>query len=91
MTMVMGMDGTDSRSHQRTSTGVRKDYGWPQVARPVALGELEISVTPRRRLDPQTLEAFTAAGVHRLVINTVGSATPEVVEERLRAAIALIV
>jgi hypothetical protein len=38
-----------------------------QVERPAALGELEITVTPRGRLTPETVTAFEALGVHRLV------------------------
>ena len=56
-----------------------------EVERPKDLGELEISVTPRRALDVQSLDAFDAAGVHRLVLNTIGASTPEAVEQRLRA------
>ncbi len=57
------------------------------VDRPSHLGRLEISVTPRRRLDAAALGAFAAAGVDRLVINTVVDATEEAVESRLRAAV----
>jgi probable F420-dependent oxidoreductase len=57
-----------------------------QVERPAELGELELSVTPRRRLDLESLEAFTAAGIDRLVLNTAGDTTPADVERRLRAA-----
>ena len=39
-----------------------------QVARPVELGELEITVTPRGRLTAETATAFAALGVHRLVV-----------------------
>jgi len=60
------------------------------VGRPAELGELEISVTPRRRLDAEALEAFDATGVHRLVLNTAGASTAEAVEERLRAAVDLV-
>src|SRR5207245_1476957 len=52
-----------------------------EVPRPAELGELEISVTPRRRLDTQALDAFAAAGVHRLVPNVIGAPTPDAVEE----------
>jgi len=38
------------------------------VERPAALGELEISVTPRGRLTPERIAAFADAGVHRLVV-----------------------
>lgn len=39
-----------------------------QHARPNELGQLEISVTPVGPLDQRTVEAFAAAGVHRLVV-----------------------
>ena len=39
-----------------------------RVERPVELGELEISVTPRGRLTPELAAAFQEAGVHRLVL-----------------------
>jgi len=57
-----------------------------QVDRPAELGELELSVTPRRRLDQGSLDAFAAAGIHRLVLNTAGDASPDAVVQRLRAA-----
>jgi probable F420-dependent oxidoreductase len=38
------------------------------VERPVGLGDLEISVTPRGRLTPEHVDAFAAAGVDRLVV-----------------------
>jgi probable F420-dependent oxidoreductase len=60
------------------------------VERPAELGPLEISVTPRSRLDEATVEAFTTGGVDRLVINTAGARTPDDVAERLQAAIALL-
>jgi len=61
-----------------------------QVERPAALGELELSITPRRRLDAEALEAFVEAGVDRLVVNTAGDPTPDAVEQRLRATAALV-
>ena len=61
-----------------------------EVERPQELGELELSVTPRRRLDPDTLEAFAAAGVDRLVLGTASDRSPADVEQRLRAAAALV-
>ena len=61
-----------------------------EVERPAALGDLEVSVTPRRRLDAEALDAFDAAGVHRLVLNTAGDKTPTDVEARLRAAADLV-
>ena len=39
-----------------------------RVERPVELGELEISVTPRGRLTPERAAAYQEAGVHRLVL-----------------------
>lgn len=61
-----------------------------EVDRPGELGELEISVTPQRRLDAATVDAFRAAGVDRLVLNMVGLPTPEAVAERMQAATDLI-
>lgn len=61
-----------------------------QVERPADLGELELSVTPRRHLDRESLDAFVAAGVDRLVLNTAGDASPDAVEQRLRAAASLV-
>jgi probable F420-dependent oxidoreductase len=60
------------------------------TTRPSELGPLEISVTPRSRLDAESLDAFAAAGVHRLVLNTAGARTTEAVEERLRAGAELV-
>ncbi len=61
-----------------------------EVDRPAELGELEISVTPRRPLDMAAVEAFTDAGVHRLVPNVVGLPTADAVEAQMRAAAALV-
>ena len=47
-----------------------------QVERPPELGSLEISVTPRGRLTPERVAAFSEAGVDRLVV--LGSATDDV-------------
>jgi probable F420-dependent oxidoreductase len=60
------------------------------VERPAELGELEISVTPRHRIDAPSVEAFAAAGVERLVINSVGARTPGAVDDWLGAAAALV-
>jgi alkanesulfonate monooxygenase SsuD/methylene tetrahydromethanopterin reductase-like flavin-dependent oxidoreductase (luciferase family) len=57
-----------------------------EVDRPAGSGPLEISVTPRRRLTAEALEAFTAAGVDRLVVNVSADPTLDAVEQRLRAA-----
>ena len=61
-----------------------------EVERPPELGELEISVTPRRRLDAESVAGFAAAGVHRVVTNVIGAKTPADVEARLRAAAELV-
>jgi probable F420-dependent oxidoreductase len=61
-----------------------------EVERPAELGDLEISVTPRGRLDGPVVEAFGAAGVDRLVVNLAGASSPDAVEERLRAAADLV-
>ena len=60
------------------------------VERPAELGPLEITITPRGRLDAAALDAFTEAGVDRLVLNTAGAADPDAVAERLQAAAALV-
>jgi len=60
------------------------------VERPAELGSLEITVTPRGRLDAAAVEAFVAAGVDRLVMNTAGTTEPGVVAERMQAAAALV-
>ena len=39
-----------------------------KVERPAALGELELTVTPRGRLTAETAAAFAELGVHRIVI-----------------------
>jgi probable F420-dependent oxidoreductase len=39
-----------------------------QVARPAQLGSLELSVTPRGRVDRAVAERFAALGVHRLIL-----------------------
>jgi probable F420-dependent oxidoreductase len=60
------------------------------TTRPESLGPLETSITPRGRLDADSLDAFTKAGVDRLVINTVGARTPDAVDERMAAAAELV-
>jgi probable F420-dependent oxidoreductase len=68
--------------------GLRRAAG--RVDRPAALGQLEITVTPRRRLDAAAVEAFAAAGVDR-VVPTLGAApNADDAEQRLRAAAALV-
>jgi probable F420-dependent oxidoreductase len=67
--------------------GLRRATG--EVDRPAELGELEITVTPRRWPDRETVDGFAAAGVHRLVPNVIGVPTLDAVAERLRAAAAL--
>jgi probable F420-dependent oxidoreductase len=64
--------------------GLRRAAG--EADRPAELGELEISITPRHRLDAAAVDAFADAGVHRLVPNLIGSRTPEAAEERMRVA-----
>ncbi len=39
-----------------------------EVDRPAALGDLEITITPRGRLTPETAAAFAELGVDRLVV-----------------------
>ena len=61
-----------------------------QVDRPAALGELEISVTPRGHLTPERVAAFAGAGVDRLVVLADPSVTPAETVERAAAAVAQI-
>ncbi|MET0903534.1 MAG: LLM class F420-dependent oxidoreductase [Acidimicrobiales bacterium] len=61
-----------------------------QVERPAALGDLEVTVTPRRRLDAEALDAFAGLGVRRLVINTASDKSPADVEQRMQAAADLV-
>ena len=61
-----------------------------QVDRPAALGELEISVTPRGHLTPERVAAFAGAGVDRLVVLAAPSVTPAETVERAAAAVAQI-
>lgn len=60
------------------------------VERPAGLGRLEVSVTPRRRLDAAALDAFATTGVDRLVLNTAGDRTPDAVADRMQAAADLV-
>lgn len=48
--------------------------------RPQALGELEISVTPRVALDADTVAAFEEMGVHRIVSLTPGRSEQELLD-----------
>jgi probable F420-dependent oxidoreductase len=59
-----------------------------RVQRPAALGELEISVTPRGHLTPERAAAFADAGVDRLVVLAPPSLAPAETVERAAAAIA---
>lgn len=61
-----------------------------EVERPAGLGELEISVTPVRRLDAPTLDAFRTAGVHRLVPNLLAASTPDEAAQRLEMTASLV-
>ncbi len=59
-----------------------------RVERPVDLGELEMTVTPRGRLTPETATAFAELGVHRLV--PFARLTPEGVRETIEASLAAV-
>ncbi len=61
-----------------------------EMERPANLGELEISVTPRHRLDAAAIDGFAAAGVARLIVNIAGAATAEAAEERMHHAVTLV-
>ena len=47
-----------------------------EVERPASLGPLEITITPRGRLDREAVERFADAGVHRLVPMPRGTMAP---------------
>ncbi len=49
--------------------------------RPAELGELEISVTPRMRIDRETAEQFAALGVHRLILLPPRTGGAEAIEQ----------
>ncbi len=59
-----------------------------QVERPAALGELEISVTPRGRLTPGLAAEFARAGVHRLVV--LAPTTPDGPAATIETAVAAV-
>ena len=59
-----------------------------RVERPAALGPLEITVTPRGRLTPESVAAFADLGVHRLV--PVPPPTPEGAAATIEAAAAAV-
>jgi len=46
-----------------------------EVERPDHLGELEVSVTPARRLNQEDFDAYAEAGVHRIIVQAGRSAT----------------
>jgi probable F420-dependent oxidoreductase len=56
----------DPERTARAIAGLR--YAAAQYERPAALGELEISVTPRGPLDAETAPRFAELGVHRLIV-----------------------
>jgi len=60
-----------------------------KVDRPAALGELEITVTPRGRLTPERAAAFAELGVDRLVAYPVG-ANPDEVLAAVDASVAAV-
>ena len=39
-----------------------------RVERPAHLGDLEVSITPARRLTQEDLDAYAEAGVHRIIV-----------------------
>ncbi|MGH9031114.1 MAG: LLM class F420-dependent oxidoreductase [Acidimicrobiia bacterium] len=59
-----------------------------RVERPAALGEVEISVTPRGRMTPERAAAFAELGVHRLVPLALG--TPDGLATTIEAAVAAV-
>jgi probable F420-dependent oxidoreductase len=59
-----------------------------RVERPAALGDLEITITPRGRLTPETAAEFAALGVDRLVV--LPSPRDETVTETIETAVAAV-
>jgi alkanesulfonate monooxygenase SsuD/methylene tetrahydromethanopterin reductase-like flavin-dependent oxidoreductase (luciferase family) len=57
-----------------------------RVDRPDALGDLEVSVTPRGRITAERAAAFAELGVHRLVI--LAPPTPDGPSKAIQAAVA---
>lgn len=57
------------------------------VERPPELGELEISVTPRAPMTPETVTAFAAVGVHRLVPMPRPGAAPADIDTLIAASV----
>jgi probable F420-dependent oxidoreductase len=70
----------------RALAGLRAAAG--RVQRPVELGDLEISVTPRGRITPERAAAFAEIGVHRLVPRS--PPTPDGPAQTIEAAVAAI-
>ncbi|GAC1595919.1 MAG: LLM class F420-dependent oxidoreductase [Acidimicrobiales bacterium] len=64
--------------------GLRTAAG--EVDRPAALGELEISVTPRGGLTPERAAAFAELGVHRLI--PMPAPTPDGVRHAIETSLA---
>jgi probable F420-dependent oxidoreductase len=70
----------------RALAGLRAAAG--RVERPVELGDLEISVTPRGRITPEGAAAYAEIGVHRLVPRS--PPTPDGPAQTIEAAVAAI-
>jgi probable F420-dependent oxidoreductase len=58
--------GLDLEETKRSVAGLREAAN--HSSRPVALGELEISVAPRVPVDRATVQQFSELGVHRLIL-----------------------
>jgi probable F420-dependent oxidoreductase len=58
--------GLDPEATARSLSGLREAAS--RFTRPQELGDLEISVTPRGPLTPETVARFAALGVHRLIV-----------------------
>ena len=50
-------------------------------SRPAALGPLEISVTPRGKLDRDTVERYAEIGVHRLIVHRPRPTADEILQD----------
>jgi probable F420-dependent oxidoreductase len=69
----------DLEATERAVAGLRRAA--ERSPRPAELGELEISVSPRVPVDPQTVERFAALGVHRLILLPRRATDPAALEQ----------
>jgi probable F420-dependent oxidoreductase len=69
----------DLEATERCVTGLREAAD--RYPRPAELGNLEVSVTPRGRIDPATAERYAALGVDRLILLPRGGPDADAVEQ----------